>query len=160
MCSACNCSAAVASFAQAASMARVAVLCVAVLCALAASSCVSAQPASSPGSAFGTVNAEVSFTTQLRANLTVAAVESGRSTAPIPVQQAFLNYTRGKSLAGGPQTVIIHALLSTVPSIHLSYKHPACPAIHCKRVQGLQHLAYTNVACKVFHGACLTPPSC
>ena len=53
----------------------------------------------------GTVQAETSVTTQLRENLTVAVVESGRSRAPIPVQQAFLNSARNKPIAGGTQTV-------------------------------------------------------
>lgn len=54
----------------------------------------------------GTVSAETSTTTLLRETLTVASVESGRSNAPVPVQQAFLSTVMGKPIAGGTQTVI------------------------------------------------------
>lgn len=96
-------------------MARCAVLCLAVLCALAASAQpAAAAPPTSP--AFGTVSAATSVTTQLRQNLTVAAVESGKSTAPIPVQQAFLSSTQNQPIAGGNQTVsmVCNAILMLV----------------------------------------------
>ena len=65
-----------------------------------------AQPPPAPPAAFGVTNASVSAATTTAESLTITSIESGTSTAPLPVQQAFVSSVTGnKSIAGGAQTV-------------------------------------------------------
>lgn len=89
-------------------MERQTLLCAVLVLALAATGAVTAQPtpAATPPAAFGTTPADVTGAQELTDSLSVAGIESGTSTAPQPVQQAFLaSVTGNSSIVEGSQTV-------------------------------------------------------
>jgi len=93
--------------------------CGAVLLALATAASVGGQSRSMPpppAALFGTSPSDVSGAEQITDSLSVAGVESGTSTAPQPVQQAFLaSVTGNSSIVEGSQTVSGHITCDAVP---------------------------------------------